>query len=236
MSSSQSLLDAAGRRRSPATTPGFHAGESPRNKGQRYPADPPTVDEIVAVMRQAGESLHGLRARGLIVVLWRAALRIQEALALTESDLDPRRSSVLVRVGKGGHRREVGIDSWALNTGLRPWLEAGRTLPVGPLFCVIDGPTRGARPWSSAAVRAEFRHLAADAGVRWRFAPHQLRHAHAVELAREGVPLPILQRQLGHRNMATTSLYLSGIGGEEVIATVASRPAPMMSASAGLEL
>jgi hypothetical protein len=33
-----------------------------------------------------------------------------------------------------------------------------------------------------------------------RFAPHQLRHAHAVELAREGVPLIIRQRQLGHSN------------------------------------
>jgi integrase/recombinase XerD len=58
----------------------------------------------------------------------------------------------------------------------------------------------------------------------------------AVELAREGVPLPILQRQLGHRNMSTTSIYLSGIGTDEVIATVAARPAPMMTASAGLEL
>jgi site-specific recombinase XerD len=192
--------------------PGYHAGRPPRNKGLTFPPDPPTVDEIVAVMRQAGDSPHGLRARALIVVLRRAALRIEEALALTESDLDPRRSSVLVRDGKGGHRREVGIDSWALNTGLRPWLEARRTLPVGPLFCVIDGPTGGARAWSSAAVRGEFRHLAAEAGVRRRFAPHQLRHAHAVELAREGVPLPILQRQLGHRNMATTSLYLSGPG------------------------
>jgi site-specific recombinase XerD len=235
-SSVTSVLDAAGRRRSPATMPGYHAGRPPRNKGLTFPPDPPTVDEIIAVMRQAGDSPHGLRARGLIVVLWRAALRIQEALALTESDLDPRRSSVLVREGKGGHRREVGIDSWALNTGLRPWLEARKTLPVGPLFCVIDGPTSGVRPWSSAAVRSEFRHLAAEAGVRRRFAPYQLRHAHAVELAREGVPLPILQRQLGHRNMATTSLYLSGIGVEEVIATVASRPAPMMSATAGLEL
>jgi site-specific recombinase XerD len=65
---------------------------------------------------------------------------------------------------------------------------------------------------------------------------HQLRHAHAVELAREGVALPLIQRQLGHRNMATTSVYLSGIGVEEVIATVSSRPAPVMSASAGLEL
>jgi site-specific recombinase XerD len=230
------LVDAAGCRRSPATMPGYHAGRPPQNKGRTFPADPPTVDEIIAVMRQAGDSPHGLRARGLIIVLWRAALRIQEALSLTESDLDPRRSSVTVKEGKGGHRREVGIDAWALNTGVRPWLEVRAKLPVGPLFCVIDGPTRGTRPWSSAAVRAEFRRLAAEAGVRRRFAPHQLRHAHAVELAREGVPLPILQRQLGHRNMATTSIYLSGIGAEEVIATVASRPAPMMSASAGLEL
>ena len=36
MSSSQPLLDAAGRRRSPATTPGWRAGIAPRNKGQRY--------------------------------------------------------------------------------------------------------------------------------------------------------------------------------------------------------
>ncbi len=53
---SQLLLDAAGRRRSPATMPGFHAGRPPRNKGRRYPADPPKIEEIVAVMRQAGDS------------------------------------------------------------------------------------------------------------------------------------------------------------------------------------
>jgi hypothetical protein len=32
------LLDAAGRRRSPATLPEFHAGRPPRNQGMRYPA------------------------------------------------------------------------------------------------------------------------------------------------------------------------------------------------------
>ena len=51
MSSVQPLVDAAGRRRSPATMPGFRAGRR-REQGQRYPADPPTVEEIVAVMRQ----------------------------------------------------------------------------------------------------------------------------------------------------------------------------------------
>jgi hypothetical protein len=52
----ESLLDAAGRRRSPATMPGYHAGRPPRNNGVRYPADPPTVEEIVAVMRAAGDT------------------------------------------------------------------------------------------------------------------------------------------------------------------------------------
>src|SRR5215216_7332503 len=228
------VLDAAGRRRSPATRPGYHAGRPPRNKGMRYPADPPSVEEIIAVMRQVGADRHGARLRALIVVLWRGGLRIQEALALSERDLDPRRGSLLVRHGKGGRRRQVGMDEWGFEQ-LRPWLAERAKLPIGPLFCVIDGPTRG-RPWSAAGVRVEFRRLATDAGVRRRFAPHQLRHAHALELAREGVPLNIIQRQLGHANLGTTSIYLQGIDPEEIIATVHMRRAPMMSATAGLRL
>jgi hypothetical protein len=49
------LLDAAGHRRSTATLPGYYHGRAPRNKGLRYPADPPTIEEIVAVMRAAGD-------------------------------------------------------------------------------------------------------------------------------------------------------------------------------------
>jgi len=234
MSSTQQLFDAAGRRRSPATMPGHHAGKAPRNKGQRYPADPPTVDEIVAVMRHAGEDRHGRRLRALIVVLWRAGLRIQEALALTETDLDERRGSVLIRHGKNDKRREVGMDAWAWST-LAPWITERTDLPVGPLFCVIDGPTRG-RAWSASAVRVELRRVARDAGVRRRFAPHQLRHAHAVELLHEGIPLPLIQRQLGHSYLSTTGTYLQGIDSEEIISAVHARRAPMMHASAGLEL
>jgi integrase len=127
---SELLLDAAGRRRSPATLPAFHAGRAPRNKGMRYPADPPTIEEIVTVMHRAGDSVHGRRLRGLIVVLWRAGLRIHEALALAEGDLDRRRGSLLVRRGKGGRRREVGMDDWAWEQ-LEPWLEVRLELPVG---------------------------------------------------------------------------------------------------------
>ena len=53
-------VDAAGRRRSPATLPGHHRGRPPRDQGLRYPADPPTVEEIVAVMRCAGDHLRSM--------------------------------------------------------------------------------------------------------------------------------------------------------------------------------
>jgi site-specific recombinase XerD len=104
---------------------------------------------------------------------------------------------------------------------------------VGPLFCTISGPTSGG-PWSSAGVRWQMRRLAIASGVRRRFAPHQLRHAHAVEMAREGVPLNVIQRQLGHVNLGITSVYLQGIDSAEIIDTVHARRAPMIPAASAL--
>jgi integrase len=131
-------LDAAGRRRSPATLPGYHSGRAPRNKGRKYPADPPRVEEIVAVMRAAGERPTGLRLRGLIVVLWRAGLRVSEALALAEGDLEPGRGAMLVRPREGrqaarGRHGRVGMappralaEAQAAFAGRRPFLRAQR--------------------------------------------------------------------------------------------------------------
>ena len=124
----------ARRRRCPAITP--DARRATRGCNTR-PTRPPS-DEIVAVMRHTDDDIHGVRLRAMIVVLWRAGLRIHEALALTEHDLDPRRGSVLVRSGKGGRRREVGMDEWGWEQ-VRPWLHARIQLPAGPLFCIIEG-------------------------------------------------------------------------------------------------
>ena len=175
--SAHQLLDAAGRPRRDDGRPPRRA--DPAEQRPPLPSRPATVDEIVAVMRQAGDGHHGRRMRGLIVVLWRAGLRIHEALMLTETDLDERRGSLLIRRGKGDRRREVGMDPWAWSV-LASWTSDRASLPPGPLFCAIDGPTRG-RAWSATAARAELRHLAAQTGVRRRVAPHQLRHAHAIE-------------------------------------------------------
>jgi hypothetical protein len=59
--------------------------------------------------------------RGLIVVLWRAGVRIHEALALTETDLNERHGSLLSGHGKDDRRHEMGMDPWD-----RSVLAAGR--------------------------------------------------------------------------------------------------------------
>jgi hypothetical protein len=139
------------------------------------------------VMRAVGDGADGARLRALIVILWRAGLRIGEALDLAETDLDAARGAVLVRRGKGGRRREVGMDRWAWSQ-LEPWLAVRRELPVGALLCVIRGATAG-RHWEPSAVRKQLSRTAAKTRVCRRSAPRQLRQAHAVETAHEGGPL-----------------------------------------------
>ena len=88
------------------------------------------------------------------------------------------------------------MDGWAWEQ-LGSWLEIRATLPVGALFCVIRGRTAGRR-WESSAARKQLRRTAELAGVRRRFAPHQLRHPHAAAPSRDH---PHIQ----HANLGITS-------------------------------
>jgi hypothetical protein len=117
-----------------------------------------------------------------------------------------------IRHGKRGKRREVGIDDRSCEHP-QPGDRAHTEMPVGPPFCTIDGPLRG-RPWSSAA-------------------PAPARHA--VELTHEGVPLNVIQRQLGHANLGTTSISLQGIDNAEIIDTVHTRRAPITPPTTALD-
>ena len=107
-------------------------------------------------MRAVGNRADGHRLRALIVLLWRAGLRISEALALQESDLDRSRGAVLVRHGKGGKRREVGMDRWAWDQ-LDPWLEIRRELPVGR-FVLRHPRTDPRATLGASAARKQLHH------------------------------------------------------------------------------
>lgn len=211
--------------------PGSRKGLRPGNAGKKYPPTPPEPEEVVAILDRLwrpglNPKLHtlGLRNRALTVVLWRAGLRIHEALLLIPSDLNFDRCMVTVRRGKGGKRGLCGIDRKALEE-VGEWIvERARRgfTDAQPLFPVVEGQTRGG-PLNQAYVRTVLHRATREAGITKRVAPHQLRHACAVDLARSKVSIPLISRQLRHSNIATTSTYLQGISPEEVLDVMAER-------------
>ena len=125
-----------------------------------------------------------------------------------------KRGSLLVRKRQGRPAPRDRDGRWGWEQ-LRPWLAARVELRSGR--CSASSTARVAGDRGRAPTCASsFCRLAAQAGTRRRFAPHQLRHARAVELSRAGVPLNVIQRQLGHANLGITSIYLQGIDTDEM--------------------
>jgi integrase/recombinase XerD len=185
------------------------------NRGLVFPAEPLSGVEVRQLLAAIDcTRVTGIRNHALLVVLWRAGLRCSEALALRPSDIDFDAGTLRVLRGKGRKARTVGLDDSALAV-LSVWLES-RPLGPGPLFCVLTGPGAGGA-MSPRYVRAYMARLAARAGIGHRVHPHGLRHTMACELSREGWPLALISRQLGHSNVATTDTYLRGLYPAEAV-------------------
>jgi site-specific recombinase XerD len=215
------------RPRSYVTRPGYKRGMRPPNYGRKYPAEPLSRDEVGLLLGACSRRAPtGVRNRALIVVMWRSGLRVAEALALKPADIDLAAGTVRVLHGKGDRARTVGIDQAAVDV-IDRWIQVRRSLgipPSAPLFCVISEPTKGG-PLAAAYVREMMKHLARKVGIEKRVHPHGLRHTHAAELAREGVPVHYIKRQLGHQSLAVTERYIDHLTPTEVIDAVHARPA-----------
>lgn len=185
-------------------------------KGRTFAPEVLTVDEILALLEAAGRSATGTRNRALLVVLWRAGLRVGEALELEPADVDQAAGTVRVPRGKTGHRT-VGLDPEALAV-VAEWT-ARRRPGRGRLFCTLAG-----KPLGANYVRVMLKRLAERAGIRRRVHPHAFRHTHAAELVREGANVRHLQLQLGHRDLATTATYLQAIQPLELVELARNRP------------
>lgn len=216
----------AERRTSPVIDPAYRRGRKPPNAGKTYPPEPLNADEVGRLLGACSRrGKCGVRNRAIIVVLWRCGLRIAEALALEVRDVDLEAGTVTVRHGKGDKRRVVGIDPTAAAVVER-WLEMRRKLGVrhqardpralAPLFCAVSRDVLGNPVWDSY-VREMLKELAAKAGIEKRVHPHGFRHTHAYELLREGTLLPIIQKQLGHGDLATTAKYVDHLLPQDVI-------------------
>lgn len=224
----QQLVDRLGRPYTPMMDPALRRGQRPPNYGRRFPAEVLSSEEVgrlIAACPRRGPS--GLRDRALIVVMWRAGLRIAEALALELRDVDLQAGTLTVRHGKGNRRRVVGLDPTG-QAVLERWLEARARLGVprgAPVFCTVSKPAPG-RPYQSPQARIMLKRRAHRAGIDKRVHPHGLRHTFAVELLREGLDVKMIQLQLGHNDLRTTDRYLSHLMPLELVEAMRRRGWP----------
>jgi integrase len=165
-----------------------------------------TVDEIQRTMEG-----HDAMVLALIGFLWATGARISEALALTPADLDVDRRMVrlptLKRRRKDGSGRKTSPARIVAVAGhwLTPvlgYIVLARTEPHARVF-----PIGRQHAW-----RIVSRALQAAGVEPGRAKLHSIRHGHAVHAVLAGVPLNIIQRQLGHASIVTTSIYLQVTG------------------------
>ncbi len=180
----------------------------------KYAAESYTRGEMKAIMAACDMFQKPERMRALIALLWRAGLRLDEALSLRPIDIDDEYKTIRVLRGKGSKARTVAIDDYGLQV-IKDWMDVRSAGPGAPLICTTDG-----KKLNQSWVRTVLPRLGAAAGVDRRVHAHGFRHTFTVELVREGVPMPLIQRLLGHASLGTTSAYVASLAPEEALDAV----------------
>lgn len=194
----------------------------PQNKGRRLSPeiyDASTVLRLLKAMPNYNTNpVHG-RDRALFAFLWRTGVRVVELPEIRASDLDREAGTVRIRRSKQRPGRDAvlfGSDDsidWCWEQ-LEPWLtkRAERSIRKHqPLFCVIDGRTRGAA-LGAPQIRTALKGYAERAGLRGRFHPAGFRSTLAHELYEANVPVTQIQQQLGHSSVSVTQALLERLG------------------------
>ena len=169
-----------------------------------------TDDERQKLLRVASDALP--RAQWtFLLTLAHSGCRISEALAVrtVHVDLDEQRLAVasLKKRRKGVFRLvpmppEV-LQALNLVHGVRERARAGESERLWP--------------WSRVTAWRVVSQAMGSAGISGPHAtPKGLRHGFGVQAVRNGVPLNLLQRWLGHASLTTTAIYCDAQGDEEL--------------------
>ena len=179
--------------------------------------------EVDAILAAAGarDGAQGLRLSCMIELAYASGLRISELTALPLAAL-ARDPTYLIVKGKGGKERLAPLND-AARAAVKAYLEVRK----GFLPRKTEGGGDAANPWlfpsrgkAGRLTPRRFAQLldeaAADAGIDpARVSPHVLRHAFATHLLEGGADLRIVQKLLGHADIATTQIY-THVAGERL--------------------
>jgi len=147
-----------------------------------------TPEEVGKLLKAAWHPMD----KAMIMLAYSCALRPGELLGLRRWDIDLNASYITIN-RKGGKITRLRLESSVIDA-LKEWLS-------------LDPPGDRVFPISFWGFRNRLNELCWEAKVRM-ITPHGLRHSRATELLSKGIPLPYIQRFLGHSKIDTTAVYL----------------------------
>ena len=168
----------------------------PAKRSGRLP-EPLARSEIAQLFDAAGNR----KQRVLLMTAYGGGFRRSELVRLQPADIHAQR--MLIRIDQGkGHKDRYTLLSPRLLEELRAYWREYR-----PQQWLFEGAQPG-RPLTPDAAREVFERAKQRAGVQHGHGIHSLRHSFATHLMEAGVPLPVIQRLMGHSSLTTTAKYL----------------------------
>lgn len=143
-----------------------------------------------------------LKARAFLMTVYGGGLRLEEACRLKAEHINRARMQIRVEQGKGRKDRYTLLSPVLLKMLERYW-QADR--PQHWLFPATTDPKISMDPRTGQKM---FYRAVARAGLPHRGGIHSLRHSFATHLLEAGIEITVVQRLLGHSNVATTANYL----------------------------
>jgi integrase/recombinase XerD len=178
-------------------------------------------DRLVAIgliLKKNGlrkKKIHLIRNWFMIELGLYTGLRVMEMANLKIKDLVifDEHSSIIVRRGKGGKRRDVWINSKFKKVCIK-YLNIREKLgiPNTPESYLLVSNKRA--KLTTRALEKAFKKCAEFAGLSKHYSIHCLRHTYATFSLEAGVDIRFLQEQMGHASIKTTEMYLSLIFGK----------------------
>ena len=182
-----------------------------------------SMAEIQTILNSFTLSVSGCRNRTLVAIMFAGGLRVSEAINLMPSDIE--KNEILIRNGKGGKTRRVGLLTELLPF-LQHWMEKRKALGFNgkePIFCTFTNGSK--RVQTGEAISADYvrgflarlqKKLKKEMKLDKRLHSHSFRHSHANHLIESGQRLNTISAQLGHSSCSTTDKYLKRISSKEL--------------------
>lgn len=145
-------------------------------------------------------SLNNKRDHLLINVLWQTGCRITEALKITRNDVDLYNLSIKVLTEK--KRSKKGKPTYRV---IPITAELSNELAS---YALTENITDRVFDITRQRAFQIIKSVANRASIKKPVHPHTLRHSFAIHCLFSGVPLPILQKLLGHSSILTSMIYL----------------------------